>query len=145
MNNLFSGRRVLLVEDEPIVAWLLNDMLSPQRGLGLATSLCLRAQEDTYAEKGARAHVPDAVLLRQMENSGNSKNATALRQFDNADETVMFLNPGAAAPHRPNGAACGTCGQFCTDQYWWRAHSVDQGATTSALPIHDACAHLGAT
>ena len=27
MNNRFSGRRVLLVEDEPIVAWLLKDML----------------------------------------------------------------------------------------------------------------------
>ena len=27
MNNLFSGRSVLLVEDEPIVAWLLKDML----------------------------------------------------------------------------------------------------------------------
>jgi CheY-like chemotaxis protein len=27
VNNLFSGRRVLLVEDEPIVAWLLKDML----------------------------------------------------------------------------------------------------------------------
>ena len=27
MNDRFSGRRVLLVEDEPIVAWLLKDML----------------------------------------------------------------------------------------------------------------------
>ena len=27
MNNRFSGRRALLVEDEPIVAWLLKDML----------------------------------------------------------------------------------------------------------------------
>jgi CheY-like chemotaxis protein len=27
VNNLFSGRKVLLVEDEPIVAWLLQDML----------------------------------------------------------------------------------------------------------------------
>jgi CheY-like chemotaxis protein len=27
VNNRFSGRRVLLVEDEPIVAWLLKDML----------------------------------------------------------------------------------------------------------------------
>jgi DNA-binding NtrC family response regulator len=27
VNNLFSDRRVLLVEDEPIVAWLLKDML----------------------------------------------------------------------------------------------------------------------
>jgi CheY-like chemotaxis protein len=27
VNNFFSGRRVLLVEDEPIVAWLLKDML----------------------------------------------------------------------------------------------------------------------
>ena len=27
MNNLFSGRSVFLVEDEPIVAWLLKDML----------------------------------------------------------------------------------------------------------------------
>ena len=27
MKNRFSGRRVLLVEDEPIVAWLLKDML----------------------------------------------------------------------------------------------------------------------
>jgi CheY-like chemotaxis protein len=27
VNNLFSGRSVLLVEDEPIVAWLLKDML----------------------------------------------------------------------------------------------------------------------
>jgi CheY-like chemotaxis protein len=27
VNNRFPGRRVLLVEDEPIVAWLLKDML----------------------------------------------------------------------------------------------------------------------
>jgi CheY-like chemotaxis protein len=27
VNDRFSGRRVLLVEDEPIVAWLLKDML----------------------------------------------------------------------------------------------------------------------
>jgi CheY-like chemotaxis protein len=27
VNNLLSGRSVLLVEDEPIVAWLLKDML----------------------------------------------------------------------------------------------------------------------
>jgi CheY-like chemotaxis protein len=27
VNNRFSGRRVLLVEDEPIVAWLLKEML----------------------------------------------------------------------------------------------------------------------
>jgi CheY-like chemotaxis protein len=27
VNSLFSGRRLLLVEDEPIVAWLLKDML----------------------------------------------------------------------------------------------------------------------
>jgi CheY-like chemotaxis protein len=27
VNNRFSGRRALLVEDEPIVAWLLKDML----------------------------------------------------------------------------------------------------------------------
>jgi CheY-like chemotaxis protein len=27
VNNLFSGRSVLLVEDEPIVAWLLKDTL----------------------------------------------------------------------------------------------------------------------
>jgi hypothetical protein len=41
--------------------------------------LCLRAQEDTHAVQEARAHMSDAVLLQQMENSGNSKNATALR------------------------------------------------------------------
>jgi CheY-like chemotaxis protein len=33
VRNPFSGRRILLVEDEPIVAWLLNDILVD---LGLA-------------------------------------------------------------------------------------------------------------
>jgi DNA-binding NtrC family response regulator len=33
VKNPFSGRRILLVEDEPIVAWLLNDILVD---LGLA-------------------------------------------------------------------------------------------------------------
>jgi hypothetical protein len=39
----------------------------------------------------------------KWKDSGNNKNATALRLLNNADEALMFLNPGEAAPHRRRG------------------------------------------
>jgi CheY-like chemotaxis protein len=51
MNSPFSGRRVLLVEDEMIVAWLLEDMLAD---LGCAVV-------------GPAAHVPQALAMIDAE------------------------------------------------------------------------------
>lgn len=58
MDAVLSGRRVLIVEDEPMVAWLLNDMLVD---FGCAVVGCADRVEEALAMIEAQS--VDAVVL----------------------------------------------------------------------------------
>jgi hypothetical protein len=86
--------------------------------------------------------VPDAVLLQQMESSGNSKNATALRSFNNADEALMFRKPGEGTPHVPTAWHAVGVVKFAQTSIGSERIMPMQGrhgkySTDSTLPKHD--------
>ena len=83
------------------------------------------------------AHVPDPVLLQQMENSGNSEDATALRFFNNVDEALMFLNPGESGAPSFNGMHAEVWSILHRPGLVASAFCLCRAATASASPMHD--------
>jgi CheY-like chemotaxis protein len=64
MNSPFSGRRVLLVEDEMLVVWLLEDMLA---GLGCTV---MRAVCLLYAPRLRAVSIKSPAKVDQRNHSG---------------------------------------------------------------------------
>jgi CheY-like chemotaxis protein len=100
VNNRFSGRRVLLVEDEPIVAWLLKDML-----VDLGCSVVGPAADVNQALAMIDAESIDVAVLdvnlralASGQNSNGSKGLSSTEASDlcadsrNACRTGVFSN-----------------------------------------------------